>query len=47
MAYTMSSLMTGIMSNPDVLIAGVAAGFLIAKFMNRRNNQGFGGGGFP
>lgn len=46
MAYTMQALMTGAMNNPDVLIMGIAAGFIIAKFMNQRNrNSGFGGGG--
>lgn len=46
MAFTVSSLMNGMMSNPDVLIAGLAVGFIIAKFMGRRNRgMGMGGGG--
>lgn len=44
MAFSVSSLMSGIMANPDVLITGLVAGFVIAKFMGRRKNQ-FGGGG--
>lgn len=45
MAYTMSTLMSGIMSNPDILIVGIAVGFIIAKMMGRRNKNAFGGGG--
>lgn len=46
MALTISSLMSGIMSNPDVLVVGVAAGFILAKVMGRRNRgMGMGGGG--
>ncbi|MFB6292532.1 MAG: hypothetical protein ABEI58_04025 [Candidatus Nanohaloarchaea archaeon] len=38
--------MTGVMNNPDVAIIGVVIGFILAKVMGRRNNQGgFGGGG--
>lgn len=47
MSYTMAKLMSAIMRNPDVLVAGIAAGFLLAKFMGSRN-QGVGmnsGGG--
>lgn len=41
-----SQLMTGAMSNPDVLILGIAVGFIIAKFMGRRRRgMGMGGGG--
>ncbi|MFB6147647.1 MAG: hypothetical protein ABEJ66_02075 [Candidatus Nanohaloarchaea archaeon] len=41
----MTSLMNGIASNPDVLIVGIAAGFIIAKFMSRRRRGMMGGGG--
>lgn len=37
-------LMSGAMANPDVLLIGVAVGFVIAKVMNMRNNTGMGGG---
>jgi hypothetical protein len=40
-------LMNGAMANPDVLLIGVAAGFLLAKIMNMRSGgMGGMGGGF-
>lgn len=38
-------LMTNAMNQPDVLLIGVAVGFVTAKIMNmRRNSMGMGGG---
>lgn len=38
-------IMSGAMANPDILLIGVAAGFVIAKVMNmRKNSMGMGGG---
>lgn len=41
----MDQIMSGAMANPDILLLGVAAGFVIAKVMNmRKNSMGMGGG---
>lgn len=43
----MNQLMNGAMANPDVLLIGVAAGFVLAKVMNmRKSGMGGMGGGF-
>lgn len=40
-------IMNGAMANPDVLLIGVAVGFVIAKVMNmRKSGMGGMGGGF-
>lgn len=48
MAFTVSSIMSGIMNNPDVAAVGLVAGFILAKAMayRKRNSMGM-GGGFP
>lgn len=43
---TVQVIMQNAMSNPDVLIIGIAVGFLLRMFMKRNQNQGFGSGGF-
>lgn len=45
MALTVSSIMSGVMNNPDVAAVGLAAGFILAKAMNmrKRRNNGIGG----
>lgn len=45
MALTVSSIMSGVMNNPDVALIGVVIGFILAKVMGRRRRGGFGGGG--
>lgn len=46
MALTVNSIMSGVMNNPDVAAVGLAVGFILAKAMGMRKNQGIGGGGF-
>lgn len=41
-----NELMNGVMANPDVALIGLAAGFVLAKVMNMRNNSMGMGGGF-
>ncbi len=45
MAFTVQSIMTGIMNNPDVLAIGIAVGFVLKWFLGRRNRRGMGGMG--
>jgi len=48
MAFTVNSIMSGVMNNPDVAVVGLAVGFILAKAMSWRKNRGTGmGGGFP
>jgi hypothetical protein len=48
MALTVNSIMSGVMSNPDVAAVGLVAGFILAKAMGMRKKRGMGmGGGFP
>lgn len=46
MAFTVSSIMNGVMNNPDVAAVGLVAGFILAKAlgMRKRNSMGMGGG---
>lgn len=47
MAVTVESLISSMMSNPDVLVVGAAIGFIFAKALGmRRNRMGGMGGGF-
>jgi len=45
MAFTVNSIMSGVMNNPDVAVVGLAAGFLLAKAMSyrKKRNNGIGG----
>ncbi|WP_414837868.1 hypothetical protein ACK3SF_00480 [Candidatus Nanosalina sp. VS9-1] len=45
---TMQTVMTQVMNNPTVFIAGLAIGYIGAKLQRKlgRNSGGFGGGGF-
>jgi hypothetical protein len=42
MALTVNSIMSGVMSNPDVAVVGLAAGFLLrwAMSMKKRRSSG-------
>lgn len=46
MAYTPEVIIAKVVANPSVLIIGLAAGYLLAKYQNRRKRGGMGGGGF-
>lgn len=43
MQLTVASIMQRSMANPDLLVIGLLAGFILAKLQSRRSS-GFGGG---
>jgi len=45
MAFTVNSIMSGVMNNPDVAVVGLAAGFTCKKAMSyrKKRNNGIGG----
>ena len=46
MAFTVNSIMSGVMNNPDVAAVGLAAGFLLKTAMawRKKRKNGIGGG---